>query len=775
MVGAVWATRLRVSAWARRHWRRALVTAVLAGGIAGLVMGVVAGTRRTGSAPDRYTRQAGGDPDLMITQFAGPPITDDVGRLPGVVSVRSQTFVPAFLVSPSDGSALLEPNPFVGDDAMLGSRIVEGRFTDPDAPDEFTVNRAYADALASRFGTEVGDRFAVASFSQAQVDANFDAIDQPEVPPVWATLVGVTEAPSGFDDLTAQIVFSRSFLRANPDVGVVQTAIDARLAPGIDPRAVMDEVHRLPNGADAFVEERRVVSDSARRAVRFQVTALWGVCALAVVGGSTVIAQLAVRTLRVDGAERRSLGAIGWRRRDLAGERAVEAVLTAVLAAPVATVVAALVASAFPLGGLRLFEPDPGVRLDGLVTAAGLVALALVVVGVGVGVAWRAPGPAVASRPAGRAGGGLSARAPGMPLAIGARFAAVGTDGRRSWGSLVVGGLGVAALAGSCVVGLSLTRIADRPARWGVNYDHLVGNPYTDAGDIVGPIAALADVVAVTGANLGSLTINGSDVKTVAFHSAKGALGPTVLEGRLPGDGGEIGLGAEVAHRLDVGVGDSVSVAGSFGDARQLAVVGIVVTPAAAGNGAAVTFDAYRAMNPAATENIALVNFRDGTPQAVIDAVVEANYTPPDSVIKPTSVRALERVAAVPFLLGALLTVLLFVSSAYLLATSVRGRRHDLGVLRALGADERPLRSVVHWQATLVAVAITVTGIPLGIVGGRWVVSLLTDALGIVPGVEVPVAGVAGGLVASLVVANVLALGPARRAARVPRFHVLDR
>ena len=50
----------------------------------------------------------------------------------------------------------------------------------------------------------------------------------------------------------------------------------------------------------------------------------------------------------------------------------------------------------------------------------------------------------------------------------------------------------------------------------------------------------------------------------------------------------------------------------------------------------------------------------------------------------------------------------------------------------------RQLRAIVHWQATLVALAILVIGVPVGIVLGRWIVQQLTGTLGIVPGVDLP-------------------------------------
>ena len=199
---------------------------------------------------------------------------------------------------------------------------------------------------------------------------------------------------------------------------------------------------------------------------------------------------------------------------------------------------------------------------------------------------------------------------------------------------------------------------------------------------------------------------------------------------------------------------------------RPLTVVGLVVTPDSAGAGAAMTFEGYQALNPSATQNIAFVDFRPGAPDRTKAELAEANFSPPDALVVPTSVRALGRVTAAPFLLAAVLALLLVVGCAYLLATSVRSRRRDLAILRALGSNSRQLRTAVHWQATLVAAAIVVVGLPLGVVVGRRVVSLLTTALGIVPG-----ARAAGRPPAprrrrgAVLIANGLALLPARRAA----------
>ncbi len=760
------AMALRVKAWLRREKLRVVVTIVLAAVTAGVTMGIAAGTRRTDTAPDRYTRKAGGDPELVITQVSGRPLTGAVSRLPGVVSTQSLSFVPSFLVSPVDGAPVLEPNSFFGDDQFVGARIVEGRFTDPAHPDEFTINRPMASLLVERFGTKVGDRFQVVSFTQEQVAAGFEALDKPAVPPFTATLVGITESPVEFDDNSPAMVFARSFLASHSDVGVVQTQIAVHL-DGADPGEVMSAVRQLPNGRDAYAVPLPVVSESARRAVRFQVTALWLVTALAAVAAVAMIVQIASRALSIGDDERRSMRALGYRQRDFAVETVAEAGILAVIAAPISVAIAYAITSRFPLGVLRTFEPALGGRFEWQVSVLGTALLIAVLLLTGVVVATRRIRAVVVHREVGPIGSWMSKRDAGMPLTVGAHFTLSGASGRGTWPSLVPGVLALAGLVGSMIVGLTLVRVVETPDRWGVTYDRLFGNPYTETNsDIVTPVADNPDVVAVTGANLGSTTINGSETATIGFDNAKGALLPTVLRGRPP-TGDEIGLGAEVAHRLHVSIGDTVEVAGTSGKVRKLAVVGIVVTPDSAGNGAALAFETYRAMNPTATKNLLFVDFRDDASASLVEAIAADNYTPPGALITPPSVRALERVTAAPFLLAAMLALVLMTGSAYVLAASFRRRRRDMAILRALGSDARQMRAILHWQSSLAATIIVVPGVALGVLLGRRVVALLMDALGIVPGADVRTVGIAAIVGAALLVANTLALPPARRAVRI--------
>ena len=84
----------------------------------------------------------------------------------------------------------------------------------------------------------------------------------------------------------------------------------------------------------------------------------------------------------------------------------------------------------------------------------------------------------------------------------------------------------------------------------------------------------------------------------------------------------------------------------------------------------------------------------------------------------------------VPFVLTVVLALLALVVIGSAVYTAVRRRRHDVAVLRSMGADDRWLVRAGHWQAitaTLVPVAI---GIPLGVVAGRLVFRAYAENLG---------------------------------------------
>jgi len=136
---------------------------------------------------------------------------------------------------------------------------------------------------------------------------------------------------------------------------------------------------------------------------------------------------------------------------------------------------------------------------------------------------------------------------------------------------------------------------------------------------------------------------------------------------------------------------------------------------------------------------------------------------PPD---RPVDLVNFGRVQALPMALGGLLGALAAITIVHLLVTSIRRRRHDLAVLKTLGLTSGQVRAVVAWQSTAIAVVAVVVGVPLGVAASRWAWRLFAHQLGIVPEPAFPflALGVLG--LATILVANLVAVLPGRIAAR---------
>jgi ABC-type antimicrobial peptide transport system permease subunit len=112
------------------------------------------------------------------------------------------------------------------------------------------------------------------------------------------------------------------------------------------------------------------------------------------------------------------------------------------------------------------------------------------------------------------------------------------------------------------------------------------------------------------------------------------------------------------------------------------------------------------------------------------------------------------------------LAVVAVAALAHLLVTSVRARRSELALLRALGFSRHQLRAAVAWQASVVAVLAAFLGVPLGIALGRLVWSWFEEGLHAAAPAETPWTWAAVSVPLMLVVANVVAAIPGRAAGR---------
>jgi ABC-type lipoprotein release transport system permease subunit len=107
------------------------------------------------------------------------------------------------------------------------------------------------------------------------------------------------------------------------------------------------------------------------------------------------------------------------------------------------------------------------------------------------------------------------------------------------------------------------------------------------------------------------------------------------------------------------------------------------------------------------------------------------------------------------------------------LIASVRRRRRELALLKALGFTQRQLAASIAWQASVASIIGCVVGIPLGVIAGRLLWNDFARSINVVPSPTVPVLSVTLIAIGALVFANLVAAIPGRTAARTPTALVL--
>jgi hypothetical protein len=353
----------------------------------------------------------------------------------------------------------------------------------------------------------------------------------------------------------------------------------------------------------------------------------------------------------------------------------------------------------------------------------------------------------------------------------------------------------VAALAATAVFGASLAHLVTSPALYGDPFQvYFTQSGPAGQGVLTGSLLPSLkhdpSVDRVTLASVPEVAINQTHVRALAMRAVRGPALLSVTDGRVPADDGEISLGAATMRRAGAKVGSvvRVTVTGPSGATHTapFLVVGRAAFPSdfgtgGLGTGAALTVDGYLdAQCPAGPTRPACRRAAGrGTEYALLTHAVPgpagntalARYLNryPDQATRsaiPTALVNFGVSVNFPLILAVLLALFGAATLVHVLTVSVSRRRHEAGILKALGFLRRQVGAVVCWQATTIAVAGIVAGVPLGMVAGRVAWRAFAAYLGVVPVPVTPawlLAGLAAGV---LVAANALAITPAWLAAR---------
>jgi hypothetical protein len=770
---------MRVSSRVRRHLWGTLGTAAVIAVVAAIVLSVAGGARRTGSAPDRYIASVGGNVDALVEQREGMPQTDAIAALPAVDELSAYTF----LFGGFDDERLREDLIVFAGTRPLSSRVVEGRDLDPDDPHGFVADKAFVDAT----GAKVGDRFPFQSISRQTIESGEGFGGEPDGPTFDATLVGVLHSPDAIQSDFVVGIFPTTLLRE--PIGTSAGVMQVRLKPGASTQDLREELDTLPNRETFSIEPGAIFGSEVLHAVDAQTTGLWLLAVVLGVAALVALGQLLTRHVQRGDHERTPLLAVGFTRRQRVVESLLVAAVPACIGVAVGAALAVLPSGEFPTGFAHRLEPNTGVSVDFVTLVfGGAILLGAVLLWVVVAVTYDEH--VRTRRPSTRPRRSLLERIPATASAIGARFALTRGERRRpAYGTIVGLVLVVALVVGAGVFAASVDRLVTDDAGFGRNYSLALGDDGSEhsPAELISTLGNDPDVAGLMILSEGSARVLGTteNLELIGYQTAKGGLEPRMLAGRLPQRAGEIALGRVSAGMFDRGIGDEIRLGGQDDEAVALQVVGIAIVPGVGGNdgvgvGGVVPAATFTRIVGEASTNTAAVRARPETPAAITriakrfgmsaDQLRELTRQRQDL---PPAISNVERVRRVPVALAALLGVLVLLSLLHVLFMSIRSRRTDVAILKGLGANRRWISRVVHSQATLLVVVPLAIGLPLGILAGARVYRSFVDRIGALPDPTIPTAAIVAIAIGLLLLANLAALLPARRARRLPTATLL--
>jgi hypothetical protein len=585
-------------------------------------------------------------------------------------------------------------------------------------------------------------------------------------------------------------------------------------------------IKALPRGSTYQIHVTSVVAGQVNRSIEPEAIALGVFGLIAELAMLIIAGGLIARMLQRSRDELELMRALGASPMMVLGAGLMGIIGSVVAGTILSVVMAVALSSLAPIGPVRAVYPHRGVAFDWTVLGIG-TAIAIAVLGAMAVVfvrrtssrsptRWLGPGASKGSSMA-----RLFANA-GFPVTavVGVRYATESGRDRDvvpARPALAGAALAVMIVVATLTFGNSLNTLISHPALYGWDWNYALSS---NGGGIPPQAIPLlrADpyVKSWTGVGFPDVQINGITEPMLTLRPPA-KVSPPMLSGHQIESANQIVLGAATMQQLHVRLGDTVVVSyGSKKDApvylppRRLLVVGTATLPAignaytlhpSMGVGAIIAMDVepptmrkfiespYRALDGPA---MVLVRLRGGAPPVEalaslrqiaramdrVYAAVPQGQGLGDSasvlgVQYPAEIENYRSIGATPAVLAFALAAAAVIALGLTLTSSVRRRRRDLALLRTFGLSGRQLRSVVAWQASVVALVGVVVGVPLGILLGQWLWDLFARGIYAVPDSTVPLISVIVVAVGALVLANIVAAWPGRSAARTSTAQVL--
>ncbi len=786
----------------RTRWRSWLAIALLVAVVGGFVLAAAAAGRRTTNAYPQFVATYGYDATVFATHQL-----PQLDRLPNVASAIA-------MVSPSNGQPTCHCtrpiNVTSANFAVLAEprggkplwKLVSGRAPDPAAPDQVLASVS----LQHDDGVQVGTVIHVPFFapSQALAANSVSGVPPtPQGPTAVLQVVGIAASEFDFPSGTTpsyELFTTPAFARLVMPHTATGVEYAVRLQHGASDLPRFDtEANALSRAGVEGVGNNDGQVESVEASIHPQGVGWYILALLTALVGLAVVGQALARQSSAERVGYATLSALGAGRRQLVMLGVARNLLVGLLGAVGAVILATALSPLAPVGEARLAEPTTGISVDPPVLVLGALAIVVVVVALGL---WPAVRDARDRRTDNR--GAVT-----HPSAVVAHLAAAGAPPstligvrnalqRRGLGTSVPIGtaylgtvLAVAVLCGTAVFGASLSNLTATPSLYGdayqLSFEVVPGLP--DPG-LLTSIERNGHVNGITRVVATQVSIEKTTVGILAVQSLRGPVLLSTVGGDLPRGDGEIGLGAATMRQVHAHVGSLLRVGftGPSGAKRTVPfrVVSTIPIPvvggfAGLGNGAVVTLTGYedavcppgpgqarcrRTVAGASLGSILTRVVPGAKGQSAVTHLLDSEQSVAVLPITPTSLINFGEAVDFPLIFGAIVAVFGAATLLHLLVVSVSRRRRETGLLKVLGFVNSQVVWAVSWQATTLAVVGIIIGVPIGLIAGRATWDLFASHLGVVPLSVVPIWLIVALAVGVIVVANVLAVGPALAATR---------
>jgi hypothetical protein len=820
----------RFRATFRGRWGGYLTLVVLIGLMGGVAMAAVAGARRTQSSFPTYLASTNPSDLQMFTEFypithtgysekvaAAVARVHDVKRAVDVIGFagttqalgHTQSTVPGEAPPGLEGSTSTDGGEYFSTDRVS---VVQGRMADPTRMDEIVMSSG----AAAQYGLHVGSTLPVAFFTTAQVrEPGFSGYPQDKpylIVPL--KLVGIVEwIPQVVQDDDAALgdqiaVATPALTRRLETCCAYYSYVSLHLDGGArHEAAVVAAVNKvIPNlGPAGGSSTWAPYVAKAERAIRPEAIALGVFGLIAALAALVINGQVISRLVRRNAEEGPVVRALGAGPAMAVADGLVGVVGSIVLGSLLAVAVAVALSPLAPIGPARPVYPDIGMAFDWTVLGFGLLAFVVLLTTAAVLVAYRVAPHRLAHRTAvpdrdsvwkAAATAGLPPSAVlGIRSALGSRSARDTAPVRSALLGAVVA---VIVIVTSLTFASSLNALVSQPPLYGWNWDYALLAGFSAAENLpAAQTAALLDhdpdVAHWAGVYFETVDLDGQSVPVLAMRP-NAAVSTSMLSGHGLAATSQVVLGPATLASLHAHVGDTVVADTDTHGRVRLRIVGTATLPTIGGSGnpslemgtgAVMATSLFSATDldeqgsPVAGPMAVFISVKPGVSDAAalsslnhITAVLNRSSDPDGpvggvvSALRPAEIANYRSVSATPALLATVLATGAVGALGLTLVASVRQRRRQFALLKALGFTHGQIAASVAWQSSVAAVVGVVLGVPIGIALGRWMWTLFADGISAVPHPTVPVVSIAAVTLGAIVFANLVALLPGRVAAR---------